>query len=67
LKSDGTIQVYDSCYYPVEVDDFDYYAIGSGMAYAMVDLYRGYGPKDAVKTAAKFDNDTDVPVRVLRL
>jgi len=67
LKSDGTIETWEACYFPTIMEDHPFYAIGSGSHFAMGAMYAGADPKEAVKIAAKLDAYSGGRVKVLRL
>jgi len=60
LRMDG-IWVYEGTIIPAKIKD-DFYAIGTGSAYAMAAMYLGMSPKQAIEIAAKFDPATGGPI-----
>lgn len=65
LRDDG-IYVYSSCIIPSKIKN-DFYAVGSGAAYAIAAMYLGKSPAEAVAIAALYDPGTGGPIDVMEL
>lgn len=65
LRADG-LWVYDNCLVPARIKN-DFYAIGTGAAYAIAGMHLGLSPEQAVRLAAVYDPLTRGPFDVMRL
>jgi hypothetical protein len=65
LRDDG-IYVYSSCVIPAKIKN-DFFAIGSGSAYAIAAMHLGKTPAEAVAIAALYDPGTRGPIDVAEL
>ena len=65
LRADG-IYVYESTIHPVKVRG-DFFAVGTGSAYALAAMHLGKSPKEAIEIASIFDPVTGGPVDVMIL
>jgi ATP-dependent protease HslVU (ClpYQ) peptidase subunit len=65
LRHDG-IYVYESTIHPVKVRG-DFFAVGTGSAYALAAMHLGKSPKEAIEIASIFDPVTGGPVDVMIL
>ncbi len=65
LRHDG-IWVYSDSIIPARIKN-DFYAIGSGSAYAIAAMHLGKSPKEAVEIAALYDPGTRGPIDVAEL
>lgn len=66
IKPDGTIWYYDGSTFPDKLEN-EFYAIGSGGAYALAAMACGRSAVRAVKIAARFDSSTSEPVESISL
>jgi ATP-dependent protease HslVU (ClpYQ) peptidase subunit len=60
LRHDG-IWVYESTLIPAKIKN-DFYAIGTGAAYAIAAMHLGKSPKEAVELASLYDPGTGGPI-----
>lgn len=65
LRDDG-IYVYSSCIIPSKIKN-DFYAVGSGSAYAIAAMHLGKTPAEAVAIAAIYDPATRGPIDIVDL
>lgn len=65
LRKDG-LWVYEGCIIPAKIKN-DYYAIGTGAAYAIAAMRLGHTPTEAVALACEFDPGSRGPVDTLHL
>lgn len=65
LRADG-IYIYDGISIPTKIMN-DFWAVGSGSAWAIAAMELGMSPKDAVKLACKYDVSSNEPIEYYRL
>lgn len=65
LRADG-IYLYESCMIPVKIKH-DYWAVGSGSAYAIAAMRLGCSPAEAVAIACEFDTSSRPPIDSMTL
>ena len=65
LREDG-IYVYEQSIVPCRIQQ-DFFAIGSGCAYAISAMHFGLSPKEAVEFAGLYDRNTRGPIEVFTL
>ena len=65
LRKDG-LWVYEGCPIPAKIKN-DFYAVGTGAAYAIAAMRLGSTPTEAVAIACEFDPSSRLPVDTLTL